>query len=326
MSCSKPLPPFTYELLCFLNREQLERFSIICRPLKNLINRYFQSKPYRIFDVLEIRGGSYALVDDNVPWHPNREDYSAQQFLGPLKTPGGKKRFHPRVIEPSCRSEMQHRRIKSSLQCHILFICRNASIFGPDCPHKLDYHIRSWRFHVQSGSYRGNGVHCIPLARWRPSHCKDDDIVITAEDFQLILNSPTILQCRRLKLVNARFPFKNYKILYTVKVIELFCYLLDDVDPNYWLEFLEQPIVALHSLCGENIDNALDHLKQAFSSAVSPNAFKVVFVQEDEPLTEFRVTNKTSGENLELKKGLPVEYPEEWLADFDNYTFERSSV
>ncbi|KAI1702775.1 hypothetical protein DdX_15285 [Ditylenchus destructor] len=82
MSCSKPLPPFTYELLCFMNRDQLERFSIICRPLKNLIQRYFHSKPYRVFRCLNIRGRSYALSHNAVQWHPNRDDYNVQQFFG----------------------------------------------------------------------------------------------------------------------------------------------------------------------------------------------------------------------------------------------------
>ncbi|KAI1701565.1 hypothetical protein DdX_16040 [Ditylenchus destructor] len=89
---SKPLPPFTFDLLCYLNRNQLERFSIVCRPLKHYIDRYFHSKPYRIFDRLEIHGGSYGLrhnsaglfspLENHVHWHPNREDYSVQQFLG----------------------------------------------------------------------------------------------------------------------------------------------------------------------------------------------------------------------------------------------------
>ncbi|KAI1694251.1 hypothetical protein Ddc_22220 [Ditylenchus destructor] len=82
MSCSKPLPPFVCDLLYFLNRNQLERFSIVCRPLKNFIDRYLHTKPYRVFDCLDIRGGSYALRHNNVRWHPNQDDYSAQQFLG----------------------------------------------------------------------------------------------------------------------------------------------------------------------------------------------------------------------------------------------------
>ncbi|KAI1696180.1 hypothetical protein DdX_19168 [Ditylenchus destructor] len=81
MFCSKPLPPFTYELLYILNRDQLERFSIVCRPLKNLIERYFHSKPYRVFESLWTRGGSCALFHKGVQWYPNRDDNSVQQFL-----------------------------------------------------------------------------------------------------------------------------------------------------------------------------------------------------------------------------------------------------
>ncbi|KAI1702587.1 hypothetical protein Ddc_16988 [Ditylenchus destructor] len=86
MSCSKQLPPFTYEVLCSLNRDQLERFSIVCRSLKNLIDRYFHSKPYRVFDELSILGQSasysYDLFHNDVQWLPNRDDYSLQQFFG----------------------------------------------------------------------------------------------------------------------------------------------------------------------------------------------------------------------------------------------------
>ncbi|KAI1695661.1 hypothetical protein Ddc_21106 [Ditylenchus destructor] len=40
-----------------------------------------------------------------------------------------------------------------------------------------------------------------------------------ANNFKFILNSPTILQCRDLSMNNAYFPFKDYKVLYAVKVI-----------------------------------------------------------------------------------------------------------
>ncbi|KAI1696181.1 hypothetical protein DdX_19169 [Ditylenchus destructor] len=153
--------------------------------------------------------------------------------------------------------------------------------------------------------------------------------LLGAEDIQPILNSPTILQCRILKMYNAHFSFKDYKVLYTVKVIETWCDN-EDFDPNCWLEFLEQPgvkpIVVLRYFGREYIDIALDRLKQAFSSAVSPNAFKIVFVQYNEPLTEFQETNKNTNEKLELKKGLPVEYQEEDLKNYDNYTLERSAI
>ncbi|KAI1698639.1 hypothetical protein Ddc_18988 [Ditylenchus destructor] len=100
MSCSKPLPPFTFEVLCYLNRDQLERFSIVCRPLKNFIDRYFHSKPYRVFDRLRIRGGSYVLEHNDVQWHPDRDDYSVQQFLESYYFSW---------------SEMQHRQIETLL-------------------------------------------------------------------------------------------------------------------------------------------------------------------------------------------------------------------
>ncbi|KAI1724010.1 hypothetical protein Ddc_05208 [Ditylenchus destructor] len=56
----------------------------------------------------------------------------------------------------------------------------------------------------------------------------------------------------------------------------------------------------------------------AFSSAILPNAFKIVFAELEVQLTEFRETNNTSGEILELKKGLPVEYYGEDVDDDGN--------
>ncbi|KAI1711866.1 hypothetical protein DdX_09825 [Ditylenchus destructor] len=81
MSCSKPLPPFVCDSLYYLNRYQLESFAIVSRALKNFIQQYFGSKPYRVFDQLRIRPGSYQLLHNDVRWHPNKGDYSVQQFL-----------------------------------------------------------------------------------------------------------------------------------------------------------------------------------------------------------------------------------------------------
>ncbi|KAI1693032.1 hypothetical protein DdX_20882 [Ditylenchus destructor] len=65
MSCSKPLPPFTFDVLRYLNRDQLERFTIVCRLLKNLIDLYFHSKPYHVFDRLSIYEGRRAFEERN---------------------------------------------------------------------------------------------------------------------------------------------------------------------------------------------------------------------------------------------------------------------
>ncbi|KAI1700118.1 hypothetical protein Ddc_18228 [Ditylenchus destructor] len=87
-----------------------------------------------------------------------------------------------------------------------------------------------------------------------------------------------------------------------------------------------KPGVVFRHFPRENIDNLLDRLSKDFSSAVSPNAFKIVFIQCKKSLIEFRETNKTSGEILELKKGLPAEYQKKYLEKYDNYTLERSSI
>ncbi|KAI1694837.1 hypothetical protein DdX_19913 [Ditylenchus destructor] len=74
----------------------------------------------------------------------------------------------------------------------------------------------------------------------------------------------------------------------------------------------------------------LDRLSKDFSFAVWANAFKIVFVLDNESLTEFREMNKTSGGKLELKKGFPnefsVEYQNEWSDEVSKYTLERSSI
>ncbi|KAI1692220.1 hypothetical protein DdX_21378 [Ditylenchus destructor] len=196
MSCSKPLPPFTFDVLRYLNRDQLEQFSIVCRPLKYFIERW---------------------------------------------------------------SELQQKK-KSGW-----FIRRNTPKFGTDCPHKEDNHLR--RLHIQSRPNRRNG---------------------------------------------------------SVKVFEIH-YCNDDIDPDSWLQFLDQPgvkpVVVLR-LSHREVGNVLNRFVKSFSSAVSKNAFKIVFAGLDEELTEFREANNISGEKLGLKKGLQTNYYYQRY----NYTLERSSV
>ncbi|KAI1698708.1 hypothetical protein DdX_17745 [Ditylenchus destructor] len=133
---------------------------------------------------------------------------------------------------------------------------------------------------------------------------------IVAEDFQPILNS-------------------DYKILYTAKVIKIDFYEVEEINLSHWQQFFEQPgvkpIVVLLNLEHQIAHNFLDSLKEAFSSASSPNEFKIVFARCKESLTEFCETNKTSGEKLELKKGLPVEY-QAYAYSYGNYTLERSCI
>ncbi|KAI1700537.1 hypothetical protein DdX_16645 [Ditylenchus destructor] len=119
---------------------------------------------------------------------------------------------------------------------------------------------------------------------------------------------------------------KDYKGLYAVKVIEI--YTDYRIDPKSWLEFLEEPgvkPVVVWRVRQERITNILYHLCKGFSSAVSPNPFKIVFAELDKELTEFKETNNTSGEILELKKGLPAEYCKQ-ADSFYYYMLERSSI
>ncbi|KAI1699595.1 tc5 transposase DNA-binding domain-containing protein [Ditylenchus destructor] len=304
MSCSKPLPPFVCDSLYYLNRDQLERFSIVCRSLKSFIDRYRHSKPYRIFDQLYIRGYCYIqiscyLYHNGVQWHPNRDDYSAQQFLAGQESQcqwNGSKYYSFAEMLPFLSPTV---RIKKT------FIDAGDSIYNSDHVAEMESISYLWRdYDINFGD--------------------DEGTRIVAENFQPILDSPTILQCRQLNMDYAHFSFKDYKVLFTVEVMQLTYSRSDNVDPNDWADFLEQPgikpIVVLRDIHRKDIDNLLVRLNKDFSSAVVPNAFKIVFLMykdedEDEPLTEFRDTNKTSGETLELKKRLLTELPVEYQED-----------
>ncbi|KAI1699727.1 hypothetical protein DdX_17150 [Ditylenchus destructor] len=148
---------------------------------------------------------------------------------------------------------------------------------------------------------------------------------IVAEDFQLILNSPTILQCRDLTMDCPLFSFKDYSVLHNVKIIRV----TYDIDPAHLAQFLEQPgvkpIVVMLHFDRANIDNVLDHFCKVFSSAVVPSPLKIVFDKCKDHLAEFLEINKTSGEKLEFKKGVSAGY-ERFSFKFYNYTLERSSI
>ncbi|KAI1712564.1 hypothetical protein Ddc_12355 [Ditylenchus destructor] len=305
MSCSKPLPPFVCDSLYYLNRDQLERFTIVCRTLKSFIERYRHSKPYRIFDQLYIRGGSYLLRHNDVFWHPNRDDYSAQQFLAGQKCSIDESK-NPLIdgYEYYSFAEMLPF-LSPTVRIKTTFIDATG-----DATYNSDHIIE-----MESISYL-----------WRDYKINigdDDGTRIVAENFQLILNSPTILQCRQLDMDNAHFSFKDYKVLYNVKVMKLTYFDSEFIDPNDWADFLEQPgnkpILVFYDIRRKFIDNLLVRLKKDFSSAVVPNAFKIVFLlykyEDEEPLTKFRDTNKASSETLELKKGLPAELLVEYQED-----------
>ncbi|KAI1710949.1 hypothetical protein Ddc_13147 [Ditylenchus destructor] len=317
MSCSKPSPPFNFDVLYYLNRDQLERFSIVCRPMKNFVEKYFQSKPYRVFDDLWIRGGKCALRHNFVQWRPNREDYSVQQFLDTQKCSIDESKDKYGIYAYYSFAEMRPYlsptvRIKNT----VLFTAGD-SFYSPEHIAEIESMTHLWR----------DGSICILT--------DGDDSLKGAEGFQPFLDSPTILKCARLELPKPNFPYKDYKVLYSAKVIES-CYGDEEnspINPDYWPEFLEQPgikpIVVFQFFGRGNIDCLLDRLKEAFSSATLPNAFRIVFLlmYYDDPLIVFQATNETSGEKLELKKGHPVEYEVQDEEDEDQYyTLERSSI
>ncbi|KAI1707244.1 hypothetical protein Ddc_14944 [Ditylenchus destructor] len=323
MSLSKPVPPYLFDSLYYLNRDQLERFSIVCRDLNNFIKRYFNSKPYRIFDQLLIRGGRYALRHQDVHWHPNRDDYDIQQFLANQKC----------IVDENRRKNVPS------------FMYYRAYSYSFDDMRRYlspTVRIRCFEIHV-AGDTTYNPEQIAELESlaylWRDGSIwieNDSTNMIRAEDIPLILNSPTILQCRQLHMTYAHFSFKNYQILYTVKVFKILYpyeddYGDDDIDSNYWPEFLDQPgakpVVVLNHFPPTKVVDMLDRLSKAFHSAISPNAFKVVIEYEFEgQITEFRETNNISREKLELKAEIPLEC-QEVIFDYDYYcTLERSSI
>ncbi|KAI1698916.1 hypothetical protein DdX_17637 [Ditylenchus destructor] len=310
MSNSKPLPPFTFDLLCYLNRDQLERFTIASRLLKNLIDRYFSSKPYRIFDNLHIRGGTYALVHDVVHVQPflaiQKCDMNSpwkKSWRGFLYYPFAEMRPY---LSPNVRIKFTW-----------IYIAGD-SMYSPEHIEEMESIAYLWRDgEIRIVNDSGFGFR------------------FGAEDFRPILNSPTILKCQRLFLYNALFPFKDHSVLYSVKVIYLRydTYIHDkhDIDlwQQYWQQFLEQPgvkpVVAFDDLSLRKIDSLLKRLFKTFSSAVSPNPFKIVFSQMGGTLPEFRETNNASSEIFELKEGLPAEIQNQHFLR-SNYTLERSNV
>ncbi|KAI1710927.1 hypothetical protein Ddc_13189 [Ditylenchus destructor] len=328
---SKPLPPFVFDTLYYLNRDQLERFSIVCRSLKNFIERYFHSKPYRVFDELRIRSGSYALRHNGVQWHPNRAGYSVQQFFAGQECDVDLSKY----LSGAYYSFAEMRPYLGSL-----VRVATTTIYVPFYTYNAE-HIMEMESIVHLWS---DYDILIRHAERRLGEIDD-------EDFEPILNSPTILKCKNLFMINARFSFKNYKVLYTVENIAIqydeerhfWTTNFKEKESNYLPQFLEQPgvkpVVTLRNEQPERVTGLLDRLHKAricvrllkfikaFSSATMPNAFKIVFAQCKDPLTEFRETNKTSGEILELKKGSPAEYEDDEEKDDDvYYTLERSSI
>ncbi|KAI1708992.1 hypothetical protein Ddc_14078 [Ditylenchus destructor] len=291
MSCSKPLPPFVCDSLYYLNRNQLERFSIACRPLKNFIERYLHSKPYRVFDGLPIRGGDACYLIHN----------EAQELLA--------SEYQNTRVGYHSLAEMR-RFLDQTVRIEQTWIAADTT-YNPEHIEQMESLAHIW-------SDRKIGV-------WK----LEVESQIVANDIQLILDSPTILQCRCLTMAHAHFSFKDYKVLYSAKIIEI-GYFGDATDCDYWPQFLEQPgakpLVVLRYLHRESINSVVDHLSKVFSSAVSPNAFKIVFAKSREALTEFRMTNNASGEKLELKVGLPTEYQDENLDGRFNYTLECCSI
>ncbi|KAI1704214.1 hypothetical protein Ddc_16252 [Ditylenchus destructor] len=321
MSCSKPLPPFNFDVLYYLNRDELERFTIVCRPLKNFIERYFHSKPYRVFSNLRIRGGSYALFHKNVDWHPNRDGYSVQQFLAGQKFIVDKSKVY--WADRGFYSFVEMRpylgptiRIKN-----MTIYVGGRFTYNPEHIAEMEFISYLW----SSGTIFIQNTY-------------NNYIPLVAIDFQPILSSSTIMKCHQLYMDNAYFSFKDYKALYAVDIIYVTYHFIEIDDPiynpSYWPQFLEQPgvkpVVSLNCMLREHINNVLDHLSKTFSSAVSPNAFKIAFAEidpEDGSLTEFRITNNTSGEILELKEGFPPDrHNLEFYKNFHNYILERSSI
>ncbi|KAI1702641.1 hypothetical protein Ddc_16967 [Ditylenchus destructor] len=158
---------------------------------------------------------------------------------------------------------------------------------------------------------------------------------IDANAFQLILNSPTILQCKHLYFAaQPNFPLRNHTVFYSVDIFQVILGGLP-LDNEHWLNFFEgskadgsKPLIVL--ACRDDNDQILeliDFIAQAFSRAVSPCAFKVVLNTLKwnglgrPPLTPFQKENHLTGEILEVRHDYSEEVP-----IWDPYTLERFSI
>ncbi|KAI1695396.1 hypothetical protein Ddc_21254 [Ditylenchus destructor] len=257
MSNSKHVPSFTLDVLCYLNRDQLERFSIACRHIKNFVERYFRSKPYRIFDRLQIFGGSYALVHNRVQWHPNRDDYSVQQFLARQKCSiDESKHYFDLFVDPLYYSFAE---MRPYLGPTVRMDWTGINIFGDGTynPERIK--------EMESIAYLSRNA--INIYRDNTFDRRNGDA-----DFQLILDSPTILQCRELVMDGVHFSLKRYKVLYTVDFIFI-KFSNGEIELNYWLEFLEQPeakpVFVFRGLRPETIENVLGRLSRVICKMFS---------------------------------------------------------
>ncbi|KAI1698126.1 hypothetical protein Ddc_19286 [Ditylenchus destructor] len=324
MSCSKPLPPFTFEVLCYLNRDQLERFLNRLSTSQELHRAIFSLKTVPNFRSI---GNSWRIVCFVSQRHPQcgRTAMASQ----------------PKRLQRSAIFGIHLRENGKAWD-----LAKRVYYSFTEMRPYLGPTVRTKKTRITiDKDFTYNSEHIAEMESiaylWRDGEIQidNDDGPTVAEDILPILNSPTILQCRVLDMYNAHFSFKDCKILFTVKIIETCYYSEFEIDLIFWFEFLEQPgvkpVVVLNQIHRSSIDSLLERLYKVFSSAVSPNAFKIVFTiypfgfRGNEPLTKFRETNRTSGEILELKEGLSTDYPNEWFDDelFHNellYTLERT--
>ncbi|KAI1696135.1 hypothetical protein DdX_19200 [Ditylenchus destructor] len=311
MSCSKFLSHSALDVLCYLNRDEMERCHIVCRLLKHFVEGYFHSKPYRIFDWLHVSGGRYMLRHKGLYWYPYRDDYNIVLFLekrehlstGYVK---GRKRQRLTHLPFDYSFAEMSPYLGPTVRINEILLSINA---GTTYPPAHIAEMESIAYLWQNGkiSLNNSGVNDQP-----------------------ILKSPTILHCRQLKLMHTQFHMGEFSVFFTPKILHLRPTYLD---VTYVLEFLGQirikPSVVLEFVGLDRINTIIERLSKVFHSAVLPNAFTLILIQPVyQPLAIFNKRNKNSGESLELKEGLPSALDNDFrkMPSWRYYTLQRMSV
>ncbi|KAI1729835.1 hypothetical protein Ddc_02500 [Ditylenchus destructor] len=334
MGKTKILPELIFDFLRYLNRDDLDRLTLVCRLLNSFIERYFHLTPYRIFETLQIINGKYRLFN-RIPknkwtpfstiavWHPNRDDYTVKQFLA-------SEALSPRNIslsESYSYAEMSpylgpNIRLRYTL-LHVSSMTSSSEIVS-----ELESLSHVW------------SQHKLHLYKSGPEPIFDDDMIWNADEWLPLLKSPTdLLQCQYLRLDFGDFPLKDYEVLYTVKLITIGRgYRQEHV--KYWVQFLEKegvkPLLVLPYIYDYCVDrayfdfNVVDYFFQAFSNATSPASFMVEFELSTElglqGLDERREKNFFTKEILELKKGSMECIGPFYHRNEVYYTLERYSI
>ncbi|KAI1691356.1 hypothetical protein DdX_21935 [Ditylenchus destructor] len=298
MTCSKFSQDTLLEMLCYCSRDQLERHSIISWQLKCLIAQNFRSKPYRVFDRLDITCDdneySYTLHHQRTQWHPNQTEYTAQHFLDGNKC---KQQVNALCPLPEMRPYLgESVRVKTA----VLVVKEEAGL-----NRKLAAEIETVA-HIWSDQE----LVILPITRYFTEAYRIKPYITDAL-IQQIANSGRIFQVRQLMISNPDFSFKDYSELYSAKIL-IVVYFLPFKCPENLLDFLQEPgakpLVVLCFDFWKALTEAslfIDRIAQSFSSASTSSNFRLIIKYNNRDgsklLNKFCIENRTTNEVLQLK-------------------------